>query len=220
MTEPITPETLAKQLRCPSGAYAKQVGENMFLSNSNMIFKAIDLMQISTMGLSVLEIGFGNGKHLPYLFRTTQNLYYTGVDISEEMVKEATLNNINLVKDQIAKFIVVQPNEKLPFLSNFFDYCFTVNTIYFIGNPVEYFHSVFEFLKPKGKLIIRFIAKKFGESLSFTQEGFTFYTAETITQWLSDIGFTVIETFDFIEDTTSKDGQQVNRPFSIVVAQK
>src|SRR5690606_27670480 len=104
MKEPITPETLGKQLRCPSGEHAKQIGENMFLSNSNMIFKAIDLLQIET-GSSVLEIGFGNGQHLPYLFGKAQNLHYTGVDISEEMVKEATQNNIDLVNQKKAEFI-------------------------------------------------------------------------------------------------------------------
>jgi|SRR5690606_11192406 len=220
MKESITPETLAKQLRCPSGEYAKQIGENMFLSNSNMIFKAIDLMQVDTGLSSVLEIGVGNGKHLPYLFEKAQDLQYIGVDISEEMVKEAIQNNINLVNKKIAEFIVVQPDEKLPFKRAYFDFCFTVNTIYFIENPIEYFHSVFEYLKPNGKLVIGFIAKEFGEKLDFTQEGFTFYSTETIMQWLSDIGFTAIEIFDFTEDTTSKDGQKVNRPIYFVTAQK
>lgn len=219
MKELITPKTLGKQLRCPSGEQAKQIGENMFLSNSNMIFKAIDLLQIEPDS-SVLEIGFGNGQHLPYLFKKAQNLHYTGVDISEEMIKEATQNNIDLVNQKKAEFIGVQPSEKLSFTNNSFNYCFTVNTIYFIEKPIEYFRLIFDFLKPNGKIAIGFIAKDFGEKLAFTQEGFTFYTSETITKWLSDIGFTTVETFNFTEDTTTKDGQKVNRPFGIITAQK
>src|SRR5690606_19320124 len=129
-------------LRCPSGQYAKEVGENMFLSNGNMILKTIDSLDIKSNS-SVLEIGFGNGKHLPYLFGKNQNLTYKGVDISEEMVKEATQNNINLINQKSAEFFAVKPDEKLSFGKARFDYCFTVNTIYFIENPIEYFQTIF-----------------------------------------------------------------------------
>lgn len=215
----LTSETLGEQLRCPSGQFAKEVGENMFLSNGNMILKTIDSLDIKSKS-SVLEIGFGNGKHLPYLFDKNQNLTYTGIDISEEMTKEATLNNTDLVNQKSAEFLVVKPDEKLPFKNDSFDYCFTVNTIYFIGNPKEYFLNILNFLKPNGKLSIGFIAKDFGEKLPFTQKGFTFYSSEEITSSLLQIGFNSFEIKNLTEDTITKDGQKVNRPFSIVTAEK
>jgi len=103
MSESLSLEDLSKQLRCPSGKHAKQIGENMFSSNSNMIFKTIDLLQPKTDSL-VLEIGFGNGKHLDYLFDKTQKIRYIGIDHSQEMVKEATQNNTELIQQKKLNF--------------------------------------------------------------------------------------------------------------------
>lgn len=219
MKEQFTPESLGKQLRCPSGEYAKEVGENMFLSNSNMIFKTIDSLTIQPRS-KILEIGFGNGKHLPYLFGKSQNLNYTGVDISEEMVREATQNNTELINSSAARFLTVKSGEKLQFQPHTFDYCFTVNTIYFIESPISYFEEIARALNPEGKIAIGFIEKEFGEKLSFTQEGFNFYAPGEIRKWLEQIRFTDVRINHFAENTTSKDGQKVTRPFIVISAVK
>jgi len=219
MNKKVSPEELAKQLRCPSGKYAKQIGETMFLSNSNMIFKTIDSLQMQSES-SVLEIGFGNGKHLSYLFNKTPKLRYIGIDHSKEMLKEATQSNFELVQKKFVQFLHVNTEEKPNFNKNSFDYCFTVNTIYFFESPQEYFGLVFDFLKPDGKFALGFIEKSFAEKMAFTQQLFRLYDSETIEKWLLKIGFRSVQIFNFSEKTTSKDGKKIIRPFGVIVAQK
>jgi len=219
MNEVFSGEELAKQLRCPSGKYAKQIGKTMFLSNSNMIFKTIDSLQIQSES-SVLEIGFGNGQHIPYLLNKTQKIRYIGIDHSLEMVEEATQNNFKLVQKKFVQFLHINTEEKPNFNKNSFDYCFTVNTIYFIENLNKYFKLVFDFLKLNGKFAIGFIEKKFAKKMSFTQNIFRLYDCEIIEEMLLRIGFSSVEIFNFSEKTISKDGKKITRPFSVIVTKK
>jgi len=219
MNEVFSGEELAKQLRCPSGKYAKQIGETMFLSNSNMIFKTIDALQIQ-LNSFVLEIGMGNGQHLPYLFDKTPKLRYTGIDHSKEMLEEATQNNFELVQKKFVQFLHVNTEEKPNFNKKSFDYCFTVNTIYFIENLNKYFKLVFDFLKSNGKFSIGFIEKSFAEKMAFTQNIFHLYDCEIVEEMLLRIGFSSVEIFHFSEKTTSKDGKKIIRPFSVIVTKK
>jgi len=219
MNKEISPEELAKQLRCPNGKYAKQIGETMFLSNSNMIFKTIDLLQIQPES-SILEIGFGNGQHLNYLLNKAPKSRYVGIDHSKEMIKEATQNNFELIQGNLVQFLWINSKEKPNFNRNSFDYCFTVNTIYFIDNLEEYLGFVFDFLKPNGKFAIGFIEKGFAEKMSFTQSIFRLYTCKIIEKILLKNGFKNLKTFDFTENTTSKDGRKIIRPFTVIVVKK
>jgi len=82
MTPPITDMRLLGQLfRHPEGDYAKEVGDFIFASNSAMINCTIDYLALQPHQ-KVLEIGFGNGKHLPYLFNKESSLQYIGVETS------------------------------------------------------------------------------------------------------------------------------------------
>jgi len=219
MSKSFSAKVLSKQLRCPSGKHAKQIGENMFLSNSNMIFKTIDALQIQPNSF-VLEIGMGNGQHLSYLLNKTQKIRYIGIDHSLEMIKEATKNNLDSVDKKLVQFLWVNSNEKPDFTNKSIDYCFTVNTIYFIETPQEYFKNIFRLLKLSGRLAIGFIPKDFAEKMAFTRQNFCLYTSDNVEKWLLDIGFSLVETFNLTEHTSSKDGKKINRPFCITVAQK
>src|SRR5690606_40822940 len=83
-----TTRELGAQLRCPSGPDASAVGDLMFASNAEMISRTIDQMNIQP-DEHILEIGFGSGKHLPYLFSKVKNLHYYGLEISTAMIKQA-----------------------------------------------------------------------------------------------------------------------------------
>ena len=60
----------------------------IFASNRNMIERSIDCLPLSGVK-QLLEIGFGNGAHLPYLFAKASHLHYTGIERSEAMIAEA-----------------------------------------------------------------------------------------------------------------------------------
>jgi len=136
MTPPITDMRLLGQLfRHPEGDYAKEVGDFIFASNSSMINCTIDCLALQPHQ-KVLEIGFGNGKHLPYLFNKESSLQYIGVETSSAMITEATEYNNVLVSQKKVHFLEVAA-DKLPNFDHSFDVCFSVNTLYFLENGVN-----------------------------------------------------------------------------------
>lgn len=212
-------DELSKQLRCPAGTDAREIGENMFQSNCNMICETINTLIIKPNS-KVLEIGFGNGMHLPYLFEKETTLKYEGIEISQAMVDEANLNNDQLVKSGQAVFKHTTENELVSLSKSAFDCCFTVNTIYFWNNPQQYLNEIYRILANGASISLGFISKHFGEKLPFTQTGFVFYETEEIETFLSKSGFRNIRSLSLTEDAISKNGLSVKRPFVIVSANK
>lgn len=212
-------EELSKQLRCPAGIVARQIGENMFQSNRNMIFETINSLNIRPHS-RVFEIGFGNGMHLPYLFEKATTLTYKGIEISQAMVEESNSNNKELIKCGRVTFIYAPECEFSVIPTSSFDYCFSVNTIYFWNNPQKYFDEIYRILDEKGTVAISFMSKGFGEGLPFTQTGFTFYETEDVEGFLYNSGFINLRSVMLTEDAISKDGQKVERSFAIISADK
>ncbi len=211
--------SLGQQLRCPSGTDAPKIGEIMFESNCNMIFKTIDILNIEP-NTSTFEIGFGNGKHLPHLFNKKKALTYHGLEISLAMIKEATSNNKALVSNGEVQFKHMYDDKALKEININFDYCFSVNTLYFWKNPQFYFNEIYRVLKLGGKIAITFIPKYFGEQLAFTQNEFLFYESDEVESFLCTSGFSDIESIKLTENAISKDGQNIIRPFIITTALK
>ena len=205
MNPPVTDmQLLGQLLRCPSGIYAKEVGEYTFFSNRTMIFNTIDYLSLLPNS-NVLEIGFGNASHLPYLFEKEPTIHYTGVETSAEMITEATVNNPELVAQQFVSFLQVQPDERLEF-NILFDVCFSVN--------------IYQLLKPMGNVVITFIDKSVGEKAPFAQVGFKFYTVPEVRKILLHIGFKNIKEYTFEETLVSKRGKKIRRPYCIMMGEK
>lgn len=105
MNPPITDmAALGRQLRCPKGALAQEVADYIFASNEYMIRQTIDRLFL-TSGERILEAGFGNGGHLPYLFAQDDNLHYTGIERSEEMLLRAREQYMPLIEQGKAVFL-------------------------------------------------------------------------------------------------------------------
>lgn len=108
-------------------------------------FSAIDLLNIAE-GASVLEIGCGFGRSIPFLYNKTKNIY--AIDISNAMIEAAKKECSNY---KTVKFTVSEA-EHTPFLSNTFD------------NLICY--GVFDALYQKQALIeMNRILKKYGTVL-------------------------------------------------------
>lgn len=212
MTAPrLSPDELGAQLKHPKGNQAHLIGDLMFASNAKMIFKTIDLMRINAQD-KILEIGFGNGKHVPYLLAQARDVTYHGIEISEAMIEQACANNPELVESGIVNFVL---NNKLVLaqLEEQFNSCFSINSIYFWEDPAQYFHQIYRSLKPGGELIITCIDKTFGQELPFTQHGFHFLNEVEVKQLMDQASFQQIQMDKFIDHAVSKDGQQVDRPY-------
>ena len=220
MNPPIS-DTLAlgRQLRCPEGPLAREVADYIFASNEHMIRQTIDRLGL-TSGERILEVGFGNGGHLPYLFAQGDNLHYTGIERSEEMLLRAREQYMPLIDK--GKVVFLKATEgampKLP--EEAFEVFFSVNTYYFIQDLRGYFERLYPMLTRGGRLALGYIDKDFGERMPFTQEVFTFYTNEQIGQWLLEVGFSSFGITSYTEEIFSKNGRTVTRPFHIAMAIK
>lgn len=211
---------LAKQLRCPSGDVGVKVGNIMYSSNSNMIYKTIDRLNFKGGG-HILELGFGNGHHLPYLFSKDKDILYDGVEISETMLKEASEFNNDLIKQRKVALSIGDDSGKLAFMDKTFDSCFSINTIYFWEEPSKYFQDIYRVLKSEGQLTLAYIQKDFALKQNFvTDDIFYFHKTEWLIRLMTNIGFYNIEQWQYMENTTNKLGQSVVRPFVVLKGTK
>ena len=219
MNPPITDNlVLGRQLRCPDGLLATEIGDYIFGSNRNMIETTIDYLSLQG-GESLLEIGFGNGKHLSYLFSKAKGIYYTGIEHSLPMIQQARINNQKLEEEGSVVFLQ-GIGEELPTFATSFSVCFSVNTYYFITDFEKYFKQIYNLLIDKGKLVLGYIDKEFGEKMPFTKEVFTFYSNSQLKELFLSIGFSSFEIFSFTEEIFSKNGKVITRPFYVAVINK
>lgn len=214
MASEIDLEEMGRQLRCPSGTWAAEIGDMMFLSNGNMIARSIEALAILP-GDRILEIGPGSGKHLPDLFACYPGIVYHGADISDAMLETAAVHNRALADSGRASFHKVSGDGTLDFVERVFDRCFTTNTLYFWADPAYYLSEICRTLCPGGRLALAFVDKQFGEQLPFTRQVFTFYEAKQVADLLRGAGFEDVKVTEYTEETFAKDGQKVVRPFGI-----
>ena len=220
MNPPITDmAVLGRQLRCPEGALAQEVADYIFASNEYMIRQTIDRLFL-TSGERILEVGFGNGGHLPYLFAQDDNLHYTGIERSEEMLLRAREQYMPLIEQGKTVFLKATEGEMPRLKEEAFEVFFLVNTYYFIQDLRGYFERLYPMLARGGRLALGYIDKDFGERMPFTQEVFTFHTNEALGQMILQAGFSSLEIDSFTEEIVGKGGRRVLRPFHIATAIK
>jgi len=208
-------QELAGQLRCPDGENGLKVGEMMNLTNSNIISKTIKSLNLKNTN-SVLEIGPGNGAHVKGIMQTADDLDYFGIDISETMVMEA--ENLNEAYENVS--FRLSDGEHIPFSEDHFDAIFTCNTIYFWNDPQDYSNEIARVLKQNGVVSIGFIPKSTMQKIPFAKYGFTLYTTEAVTTLMQNSGLTVTSTVTETEMVTSNSGEQIEREFVVMTAEK
>lgn len=180
---------IAAQLRKPSGEQGVSTGEKMFENNGSMIRKAIDLLPVKE-GDKVIELGYGNGAHLDYLFQKAEDLSYLGVDISDTMQKAAISKNQEKVKAGVAEFLLGD-GIKIPAADAQADLIFTVNTIYFWEDHQAVLQEMLRVLKPGASLCIALASRNFMEKLPFTKYGFRMFHPEEAAALLQGAGFQI-----------------------------
>ncbi len=207
---------IASQLRQPSGQKGVEISDMMGETNRNMIQHAIRQIQLNE-GEVVLELGHGNGAHIPGLLGQKKNVAYYGLEIS------------TLMHEQALKLLAAEPGAKswnvqfdlydglkTPYKNHFFDKIFTVNTLYFWSDPKELLSELYRILKPSGILCITYADKSFMETLPFTQFGFTIYDEEKMRNLIAETEFSIQDMEVEFEKVRSKTGELVTRKFTTV----
>lgn len=210
----MTDKEIASQLKKPSGEIARKVGEEMYLKNRAMIDSAVAELAIEKEA-SILEIGFGNGAHVPELFNLYPAIKYTGIDISESMIRDAKKNCESLVQSGNVRFLHTD-GTIVPCGSALFDVVFSVNTIYFWDNPAAYLNEIRRTLKPGGQLVLSFGEKHFMKSMPFTSYGFNLYDGSDVAELVSQAGFGAVKTFKKSDETISAHGDEITRYYIVL----
>ncbi|GAB3650886.1 class I SAM-dependent methyltransferase [Echinicola sediminis] len=207
-------KAIASQLSHPKGEMGMEVSKTMHQSNISMTEKAIELLHLEEEE-QLLELGHGNGHHVPELFGAYPTIRYSGLEISELMHEEAKKANAGFIENKQAAFYLYD-GQNIPFEDNHFDKIMTVNTIYFWKEPQKMAAEIHRVLKEGGSFSLAFAQKRFMETLPFTQYGFTYYDDQKVEDLMYDTGFTIVEQSDIKETLKSKDLREVEREFTVM----
>lgn len=206
-------EEIAQQLRQPKGEKGIEMANMMHETNINMTLHAIEKIAIQADDI-ILELGHGNGKHIPYLLQIQQNINYYGLETSALMVREAKVANHKYLDQQA--FFHLYDGMKIPFTDNYFTKIFTVNTLYFWHDPKSMLRELYRILQPNGMIALTFGQKKYMEKLPFTPFDFTLYDTDDVLALLADSGvpLEVIHIESQKERVKSKTNDWVEREFT------
>ncbi|WP_262152373.1 class I SAM-dependent methyltransferase [Chryseobacterium foetidum] len=208
---------LAQNLANPEGETGLKVAEMMNATNIGMTVESIQTLLIED-GESILEIGHGNAAHVKSILNLAKDLKYTGIDISQTMHNEAQRLNTEF-KNQ-AEFVLYE-GTKLPFEDQTFDKIFTVNTVYFWENPVEYLNEIYRILKDSGTFVLTFGQRDFMETLPFTQYDFKLYNSDEMEETVSKSHFKRMKISEKEEQVKSKaGGETVTRLYTVLTIKK
>ncbi|ROI04607.1 class I SAM-dependent methyltransferase [Chryseobacterium sp. G0240] len=208
---------LAQHLANPQGEKGIEIGEMMNATNISMTLESVRTLLIED-NEQILEIGHGNAVHLKNILSLAKGLQYTGVDISETMHNEA--RRINQEFEKQAHF-VLYGGEKLPFEDQSFDKIFTVNTVYFWKNPVEFLNEIYRVLKKNGTFVLTFGQREFMEKLPFTAYDFTLYSNSEMEQLVSKSNFKRMKISEKEEEIKSKtENETIQRIYTVLTIKK
>lgn len=185
----IDPSELSYQLKKPSGELGHEVAQKLNESNRKLYELAWQMADFKSIQ-QVLEIGFGNGKHMSHYFEKKPDLTVTGVDFSEEMCGEARQSHRELIKDE--KLIIhCADASAIPVSDDTYDLIVGLNIVYFLDPPAPYFKEIKRVLKPGGNLLLGYRPRCTVEHLEFTRQNFILYEPEELNELLSEHGLEV-----------------------------
>ena len=208
---------LAQNLAHPQGEKGIEIGEMMNATNIGMTLESIHALMIE-YNEHILEIGHGNAGHLKSFLKIAKNLKYTGIDISETMYQEA--KNLNIEFKNQADFVLYE-GKKLPFEDKVFDKIFTVNTVYFWENPIDFLNEIYRVLKRNGTFVLTFGQRDFMEKLPFTAYNFKLYNNDEMEELVSKSHFKRMKISEKEEDIKSKTGEElIKRVYTVLTLKK
>ncbi|WP_300688123.1 class I SAM-dependent methyltransferase [Chryseobacterium sp.] len=208
---------LAQNLANPQGDKGIEIGEMMNATNIGMTLESIRTLLIED-NEHILEIGHGNAGHLKNILKLAANLKYIGIDVSETMYNEA--RKLNKEFNSQADFILYE-GTKLPFENEAFDKIFTVNTVYFWENPVDFLNEVYRVLKDDGTFVLTFGQREFMEKLPFTEYDFTLYHNNEMEELVSKTHFKRMKISEKEENIKSKTGNEtIHRIYTVLTIKK
>ncbi|MBT6537854.1 MAG: class I SAM-dependent methyltransferase [Francisellaceae bacterium] len=209
-------EDIARQLRKPMGSQGQEISQRMNDSNSNMVNKTIDSLNIQ-LGQSIVEIGAGNGiTSRPVLETIGKHGKYIAIDYSKDMLKLVDKNlkgmgfyNFEIIHGDCTKIdaeLVKEP-----------DGIFACNLLYFIDDLTKFVQHVKSWLPSKAKMSFSVRSKETMEQFPFTKFNFNIRTINDYIKEFNAAGVDV-EINVFNDEGKAIDGKIVKTDFYILHA--
>lgn len=144
--------SLGEQFREPRGVEGKLLGWAMRVMNEKPNRLALDALALAP-GERALEMGFGPGVGLGALLDRSQTGQISGIDHSQEMMRQASARHRQALKAGRLE-LVNGRFDKLPWLDDEFDAILAVNVVYFFDRAARSVSEALRVLKPGGRLAI------------------------------------------------------------------
>lgn len=203
---------LAANLRQPEGENGIKVADFMNKGNANFYTQFYKHVKWEK-GMRILEVGFGNGKHIPEIISQANELTYVGVDYSKTMVEEANKNNPNQIFYHQNVLNLDLPNEDP------FDLILTINTVYFIDDLKLMMSRLKSVLANNGEIHIGKRPKADMELLDeVTKYNFTKYSNEEVTAAVMEAGLDVDKVVSVKDPTFDRKGEIVQLHSDYIIA--
>lgn len=189
-------EYIGSQFGNPRGFVGKVCCIIMNIINKKMYKNTIALVNIES-GQSVLDIGYGNGYLLKCLDRKFSPELY-GIDISEDMLTEATKHNKRANK---ARRLHLEIGDccDLKYEDSKFASVTSINTVYFWSDTVKGLSEIKRVLLPGGSFINMVYTKEWLDALSYTKKGFKKFDPEELMELGRKAGFSDIRVEEIVK---------------------
>ncbi|WP_300525137.1 class I SAM-dependent methyltransferase [Alcanivorax sp.] len=209
----MTPEQLAKQLRCPSGDDGAQVAVNMNQHNQPIIAASYQALGPSA-GDHIVEVGPGLAGHLPDLLAMADNLYYTGLDLSQDMVAQAQQHHGHLER---VHFVAGDLHDA-PLPPNSADHVVAINVVYFWNPLLPALNAIGKLLRPGGQLCLGLRDRNSMATLPVFRHGFLTYNGPDLQQALKTAGFVDVRQQIIPEQSINVMGQVMHKTGLVITA--
>lgn len=161
-------------------------------------YKSIETVLRQVTPERSLDIGFGNGHLLRRFAQSFPGQFY-GIETSDDMLELAVQKSETLIaQDRLA----LGPGNalRLPFPIEFFDFAYTVNTVYFWEDPLKGYLEIYRVLKPGAVFANAFCTKAWLDRLPLARQGFMKYTAADLTRVAEIAGFENLRLIEILKN--------------------
>jgi ubiquinone/menaquinone biosynthesis C-methylase UbiE len=166
-------EYIGSQFGNPRGLVGKICCVIMNIINKKLYCRVSDTV-LKHSGRNILDVGVGNG-YLEKLLSGKSNVVVTGIDISEDMIKNASQRNHAAVQ-QGRVILSLGDCCDLQFPDETFDAVTSINTIYFWPDTIKGLSEIRRVLKDDGIFVNAVYSQEWLKRVSYTKKGFKFFS--------------------------------------------
>jgi ubiquinone/menaquinone biosynthesis C-methylase UbiE len=143
---------IENQYGMPTGFIGSYIGEKMVRQHKPETVWTIQLLDLKQNEF-ILELGCGAGFAMKLLLDRSEVIKIIGIDLSETVLKSASIRNRSSLKSGRANLVHANVN-KLPFPDNHFTKLYSIHSIYFWDNIPESVAEISRVLKTDGKVVL------------------------------------------------------------------